>query len=311
MARGGVHGDRRAPHPDLVAGAQPLRPDLQRGVSGAHPAARAARELRGRRGVVEVAVREQHGGHPTRSGVEHRLQVGLVVRPGVDDHDRTAGRVTDHPGVRALERHRSRVQRQHPPQVRRQPLSRGSCGPGGHPPTVPQRGRIVGVARTSATSSTSTGASRGSTATPTALRACWPASPKTSTSSRLAPFATAGLSGEARRAGDEDDDLDHAGDRVDAAHLVRDRRHRVEHRQPSALGRRLGGDLRADLARGREPALDHRQLTGGVHEVPDPHRRDVGRQRGHHGGQGQPLGGQPLRGRAHAAAPVPGRGRFR
>ena len=44
----------------------------------------------------------------------------------------------------------------------------------------------------STTISTSTGASIGSTATPTADRACTPASPRTSCSSRLAPLTTAG-----------------------------------------------------------------------------------------------------------------------
>src|SRR5699024_7007467 len=44
---------------------------------------------------------------------------------------------------------------------------------------------------TSTISSTSTGASRGSTATPTALRACRPASPKAWPNSSLAPLATA------------------------------------------------------------------------------------------------------------------------
>ena len=58
--------------------------------------------------------------------------------------------------------------------------------------TESQSGTIIGVEPTATTSSTSTGASRGSAATPTALRACRPASPKISFSSPLAPLATSG-----------------------------------------------------------------------------------------------------------------------
>ena len=53
-------------------------------------------------------------------------------------------------------------------------------------------GCTCGTARARTISSSSTGASSGSTATPTALRACRPASPKTSRSSWLAPLPTSG-----------------------------------------------------------------------------------------------------------------------
>jgi hypothetical protein len=50
----------------------------------------------------------------------------------------------------------------------------------------------VSAHSTSTMASTSTGAPSGSEATPTAARACLPASPKTSTSSSLAPLTTLG-----------------------------------------------------------------------------------------------------------------------
>src|SRR5207344_2698720 len=64
---------------------------------------------------------------------------------------------------------------------------------GDHPAATPAPGAVSGGAISTMTS-TSTGVSSGSAITPTALRACLPASPNTSTNSWLAPLITVGCS---------------------------------------------------------------------------------------------------------------------
>ena len=60
-------------------------------------------------------------------------------------------------------------------------------------------------------SSTSTGASSGSTATPTALRACWPGLAEDLAEQLGGAVHDAGLTGEVGSGGDEADDLDDRG----------------------------------------------------------------------------------------------------
>ena len=71
---------------------------------------------------------------------------------------------------------------------------RGEPGAGLPRPAARSRGGRAARLRVASSTwiSTSTGASSGSTATPTALRACTPLSPSTSPSSSLAPFSTPG-----------------------------------------------------------------------------------------------------------------------
>src|SRR5690606_11693159 len=128
-----------------------------------------------------------------RSGVvaagEQQLgEVLGVLRAGVDHPHLVL--VAQHVAVGAGERHGAGVVGPHHDQLDR----RGVGSP--LPEMLVHRGpaQAVGArdAESSTTSSSSTGASRGSTATPTAERAWLPASPKTSPSRVLAPLITAG-----------------------------------------------------------------------------------------------------------------------
>ena len=120
---------------------------------------------------------------------------------------------------------------------------------------------------TSAISSTSTGAFSGSTATPTALRACLPASPKTSPSSSLAPLIDLRLAVEAGRAGHEADHLHDPADLRQPADHGRRRGERVQRAGAGQVGRLLGADLGTDLAGAASLPFDHRHLARGVDEV--------------------------------------------
>ena len=99
---------------------------------------------------------------------------------------------------------------------------------------------------TSKIASTSTGVFNGRAETPTALRACLPASPKTSPKSSLAPLTTPGC--------------------------------------PAKPGADVTPEQAKDLARqagGGQLAVHHRQLTGDVDVVTGPQGRHVGGDRRH------------------------------
>src|SRR5262249_51348373 len=128
-------------------------------------------------GVVLVPVADQY--QRNRAQLGDFGDVLLVVRAGIDnDHLVTSG-TAQHPRVRALERQEAGVVAQ---QHRRR---------FGHRAQQPV-GRMLDRHFTSTMISTSTGASSGNSATPTADRACAPASPNTSTNSSDAPLITPG-----------------------------------------------------------------------------------------------------------------------
>ena len=141
------------------------------------------------------------------------------------------------------------------------------------------------------------GESSGRTATPTALRACTPASPKISPSSVAGAVDHGRLAGERRVGGDEADDLDDARDLVERPDLRRDGGERVER---GGAGERRGHERAdeplavADLAGRGEGALDEGQLAGRVDVAARAHRRDVGRDRGGDLGELEPELGEAL-----------------
>ena len=111
-------------------GVPPHNPFLVAAADAAHRCARQLSPAWRRLGVVVMAVGEQGQRHPGTSGgdmVEHRLQVGLVVRAGVDDHGVRAAGLGQDPGVGALQGHRRRVGAQHADGT----LAPGPTGPGG------------------------------------------------------------------------------------------------------------------------------------------------------------------------------------
>ena len=154
---------------------------------------------------------------------------------------------------------------------------------------------------TSTMISTSTGASRGSTGTPTAERACTPASPKTSPSSSEAPLATFGWPVKSGVRGHEADHLDHARDGGEVADLGLDGGDRVQRALPGAGVGLLLGDRRRRPCRWPAAARAQRQLAGGDHQVAGAHRRDVGGHRGGHLGHDQAEAGEDLLGVGHRA----------
>src|SRR6202012_769637 len=125
-------------------------------------------------GVALIDLPAREGGRPGRD------QQG--AEPGQQVHFGAAGRVPE-------QDHRGRVSRGR----RREPSVPDVPGPGGQ---LRRNAKLAQESATSAISSTSTGVSSGSTATPTALRACLPASPNTSVSSSLAPLMTCRWAGE-------------------------------------------------------------------------------------------------------------------
>ena len=115
---------RRRHHPQLaarrghhVAVAERLGPEDQRRVQRPHRRPGQLGEAARARGVVVVAVGEQHQrDRPVRG---HPLLVGGVVVAGVDDHALPRAGRPQHPGVGALQRHRRRVVLQHHRRQRR------------------------------------------------------------------------------------------------------------------------------------------------------------------------------------------------
>ena len=139
-------------------------------------------------GGVETATGKDHHRRGERHPGVPVQQVGLHGRPG-GPQQHNAGRWSA--GLRRPIRGPGRRALGHPVgHPRRQPGEHVQ-GVRRHRRPV-QTGWISGVEPTATTSSTSTGASSGRLATPTALRACRPARPKISPSRSLAPLATCG-----------------------------------------------------------------------------------------------------------------------
>src|SRR5271166_73643 len=95
------------------------------------------------------------------------------------------------------------------------------------------------------------------------------------------PVDDAWLTIETRRGGDEPDDLDHPGDRVDTYHRPH-RRECIERADPRQGFALLRADLGADLAGSGQLSAHCRQLPGGVHHVARAHRRNIRGQRRDH-----------------------------
>src|SRR5574340_438055 len=134
-------------------------------------------------GVVFVTVADQR----ERDGDgRNTVQVRLILRPRVHDDALVAARCPQDPGVGAIQRHHSRVLGQHHGSAWRDLPESGVGG------MYQCHSAYFRHQRTSAISSTSTGAPRGSSATPTADRAWTPASPNTSPRNSDAPLITPG-----------------------------------------------------------------------------------------------------------------------
>ena len=157
-------------------------------------------------------------------------------------------------------------------------------------------------AQTSTMISTSTGASSGSTGTPTAERACTPASPKTLPSSSETPLATCGWPVKSGVEATKHDDLDDPLDQREVADLGLDGGDGVQRALLRAVDRLLEADLAADLAGGHQLAGAHRQLAGGEDVVAGAHGGHVDRHRLGDLGHRQPELGQPLLGVLIASA---------
>src|SRR5882757_10690362 len=109
------------------------------------------------------------------------------------------------------------------------------------------------------------------------------------------------LAVETRCGGDEPDDLDHPGHRVDAHQRIH-RRQRIEHADPRQRLSLFGADVDAHLAAPRQLAVLDGHLTRGEDEVAGANRRNIGGQRRHHLWQCDTEFPEPGR-RSHAAAP--------
>ena len=96
-----------------------------RRVERAHAAAHALRELRGRLGVVEVVVGQQHHARPRRL-LGDRVEVAASIGPGSTTTDRRRAGLAQDPRVGAVERHQAGVRREHAAR----PLAERAAGPG-------------------------------------------------------------------------------------------------------------------------------------------------------------------------------------
>ena len=186
MARCRPHRDSQARSVDHLAVGELAGQATQK--SAARRADRCAGQvdqLVDRVGVVAVPMADQDQRDPAHPG--QFRDVLVVVGSGIDHHHLVAARTTQHPGVGALQRHQARIVGQ---QHRRGFGDRAQLAVSG------MRQRLSGSRHgrypTSTTSSTSTGASNGNSATPTAERACTPLSPNTSASRSEAPLTTPG-----------------------------------------------------------------------------------------------------------------------
>ncbi len=142
----------------------------------------------------------------------------------------------------------------------------------------------------------------GRTAIPTALRACRPASPNTSSSSSLAPLTTWGWPVKSGALATKPVTLTmrRIAARPPAAEAAAASAFSAQIRA-SALAS-AGADLGADLARGEQLPVDHRELAGRVDVAPGADGRNVGRQRRRHLRQRQAERGEPLLGRRRRCA---------
>src|SRR5262245_46509740 len=118
MTRGADHPDLQTADLNYVAIAKPLHAQPMPWIKG--PDRNTASELGeavGALRVIRVAMREQYQTNPcveVGSRGQHRTQVTLEFRSRVDDDtDRTA-RLEQQPGVRPVQRHRSRIGGQNP-----------------------------------------------------------------------------------------------------------------------------------------------------------------------------------------------------
>ena len=178
MAGCGQHGNPQARRIDHFPVAQVTTHTAQESAAyRAHCGAGGCDDLVDAIGVIAVAMADQHQRDSAQRG--QSIDVVILIRSGIDENDLFAARSAKHPGVGALQRHRARV------------IAEQDRGRRGDRPqdAVGRRGRGH---FTSTMSSTSTGASNGNSATPTAERACAPASPNTSPRNSDAPLTTAG-----------------------------------------------------------------------------------------------------------------------
>ena len=178
MARRGEHSNPQASRIDHFPIAQVTAHTPQETAPDrSHRGAGGRDDLVDAIGVIAVAMADQHQRDPAQRC--QPIDVVILIRSGIDEDNFVAVRSAKHPGVGALQRHRARV-------FTEQNRSRLSDRP-----QYAVRGRGRGHF-TSTMSSTSTGASNGNSATPTAERACAPASPNTSPKNSEAPLTTPG-----------------------------------------------------------------------------------------------------------------------
>ena len=222
-----------------------------------------------------------------RSSAEAPREHGAASRPSHGEVGRRRRRRPPRRGTRACRRRTpSRSGASARPRCRPSPSRRSATVAGGSR----HRGAL-GTAQSADLDddSTSTGASSGSTATPTALRACDAGVAEHVAEQLARTVHDAGLAGEVRGARDEADDLDDADDRFERSPISA----RIAasafsaHRAASSLAW-SGVDLGADLAGRGERAVDHRELARGVDVRAGAHGRDVRRDGAAHGRQREP-----------------------
>src|ERR1700757_1715710 len=172
------HRDAQARGVDhLAVGQRTAQAAQKAAATSPHNSAGEVDDLIDAPGVVLVPVADQDQRNGAQLG--DFGDVLLVVGAGIDDDDLVAARSAQHPGVRTLECHEAGV------------VAQQHRGRRGHRAQQPV-GRVLDRHFTSTMTSTSTGASSGNSATPTAERACAPASPNTSAKSSDAPLITPG-----------------------------------------------------------------------------------------------------------------------
>ena len=115
----------------------------------------------------------------------------------------------------------------------------------------------------------------GSSATPTAERACFPASPSTSTSRSEHPFSTAGWSPKPGADADQAEHLHDPGDPVERPQLRAQCRQQPEAGEPGRLPAPLDVDVGAELPVHSGPVGEQRPVAREEEELPDAHRRHV------------------------------------
>lgn len=159
--------------------------------------------------------------------------------------------------------------------------------------------------RICAVRSTSTGASRGSTATPTAARA-W-GEPKIEVMMSLAPFATAGCPVKAGVGGDVDRHFDDRVNAIDStSHLGRGSKC-VKCGYSSGLARLLGRNeviTFTHFSRSGKRSIDKRKLSGGSDDIAAQDGGGIGSNRGRDVGKRDAEAGELLQRCRHDRSPV-------